>query len=450
LNAPDLEPADPYPAAPLIVETTWAAFGAEHWPWLLVIGLLLLCSAIFSGYEVAFFSGKPDEPLPASERSFLGRCLLRFRQNPQEFIATLLISNNLVNVAIVMISAMLLGQLRTSGLVTLDDRVWAVVDVVLITALVLFVGEITPKVLATYRRAGFLRTCTGVLYGAYVLLRPLSWLLARTSRLIRYQPADERREVSYQELRKAIDLTPDAASPREEKQILKALVNLGNISVRAIMRARVDVRAVDVRTPTPELLRLVAEYGHSRIPAYAGSLDEIRGILYIKDLLPLLRNPETTEDWTHLLREPYFVPEGKKINNLFNEFKEKKLHFAVVVDEYGGTAGIVTLEDILEEIFGEIGESGDESDLPYSQLSDTEFVFDGKMPLLDVCRIVGLDEHTFDEVKGETDSLGGLILELHGRFPQRGATLRYSCFEFTIEALTATPVSYTHLRAHET
>ncbi len=421
-------------------ETTWAAFGAEHWPWLLVIALLLVLSAVFSGYEVAFFSTRPDDPLPASERSFLGRCLLRFRQNPQQFIATLLISNNLVNVAIVLLAAMVLGNLRESGLVTLDNSLWALVDVALITALILFVGEITPKVLATHRRASFLRRYTGILYGAYVLFQPLSWLLARTSRLIRYQPSDDRREVSYEELRKAIDLTPDTASPREEKQILKALVNLGNISVRAIMRARVDVKAVDIRTPTPELLRLVAEYGHSRIPAYEGSLDQVRGILYIKDLLPLLRTPDTTEGWTHLLREPYFVPEGKKINNLFNEFKEKKLHFAVVVDEYGGTAGIVTLEDILEEIFGEIGESGDSSELPYSQLSDTEFVFDGKMPLLDVCRIVGLDEHTFDEVKGETDSLGGLILELHGRFPQRGSTLHYRQFAFTIEAVTATHI----------
>lgn len=416
------------------------AFGAEHWPWLLLIVALLGFSAIFSGYEVAFFTNPKTDDASHSGDGFVNRTLRRFRQHPQQFIATLLISNNFVNVAIVMLSAMVLGNLRMSGLVHLSDTLWTLLDVAVITSLILLFGEITPKVLATHQRKFFLSSFSVVLYGCYVLFHPASWLLSRTSRLFRYRPSDEKREISYDELRKAIEMTPDADSPREEKQILKALVNLNSISVRAIMRARVDVKAIDVRASTQEMLHLVAEYGHSRIPVYENSLDEMRGVVYIKDLLPLLRDPNPKEDWTRLMREPYFVPEGKKINNLLNEFKEKKLHFAVVVDEYGGTAGIVTLEDILEEIFGEIGEGGDQVELPYSQLSDSEFVFDGKMPLLDVCRIAGLDEHTFDDVKGETDSLGGLILELHGKFPQRGYTLRHSHFEFTIEALTATHI----------
>jgi len=405
-----------------------------------LIVALLFCSAIFSGYEVAFFTDRATEEEPRTRNGFVSRTLRHFRQHPQQFIATLLISNNFVNVAIVMLSAMVLGNLRLSGLVHLSDTLWTLLDVAVITSLILLFGEITPKVLATHRQRLFLRGFTTVLYGTYILFQPASWLLSRTSRLIRHRPPKELREISYDELRKAIEMTPDADSPREEKQILKALVNLNSISVRAIMRARVDVKAIDVRASTQELLRQVAEYGHSRIPVYENSLDEMRGVVYIKDLLPLLRDPNSKEDWTRLMREPYFVPEGKKINNLLNEFKEKKLHFAVVVDEYGGTAGIVTLEDILEEIFGEIGEGGDQAELPYSQLSDSEFVFDGKMPLLHICRIAGLDEHTFDDVKGETDSLGGLILELHGKFPQRGYTLRHSHFEFTIEALTATHI----------
>jgi len=425
-----------------LLNTTLGTYLSDNGSWFTFIFVLLCFSAIFSGYEVAFFSQpqNPEEDGENNKNGFVGRSLRLFHAHPKQFIATLLISNNLANIATVVLSATLLSQFRATEMVVMSDALWAVVDVVLITSMILFFGEITPKIFATYRRKVYIKYLTFVIRGAFSVFWPMSWLLARSSRLFHFLPSDSEQLISHDEIRRAIEMTPDTDSPREEKQILKALVNLGQITVRAIMRARVDVKAIEVKTTVSELISTVAEYGYSRVPVYENSLDEVRGVLYIKDLMPLLRDPNPSADWHRLMREPYFVPENKKINKLLNEFKEKKLHIAIVVDEYGGTAGIVTLEDILEEIFGEIGESGDQAELAYSKLSDTEFVFDAKMPLLDICRISGLEDRIFDEVKGETDSLGGLILELHGQFPQRGFCLRYKNFEFTIEAVTATHI----------
>jgi gliding motility-associated protein GldE len=395
---------------------------------------------ITSGYEAAFFSQSREEheQLRKPELTYHQQTLLLFLRNPQRFLASILILNNLFNIGLVLVTSATFQVFQRY--VYLPEWAWVLLDVLVVTSILLLFCEITPKTYASQQHQLFLRRFSWFIRFWFLLVYPLASLLALATRVFEHKKAVRKvqEEVSLQELRKAIDLTSDLDSPPEEKQILKGLVNLNTTPVKAIMRARVDIKGVSDSFSLEEVIERVNRYGYSRMPVYGGSLDDIRGVLHIKDLLPFLDPPQDAppRDWKTVVRKPYFVPEHKKLNKLLEELKARKQHFALVVDEYGGTSGLVTLEDILEEIFGEIADDRQHEELRFSQLSANEYVFDGKMPLLDICRVANLDTHSFDAIRGDNDSLGGLILEILGRFPQKHEAIEHPPFRFEVEAVT--------------
>lgn len=417
----------------------WGQFFSENGAYLLFAILFLALAAIVSGYETAFFALPKEDLEKFAEKprpSFYEKWVLHFHANPQQFIATLVIANNAFNVGLIVITTFILADLKK--IILLNDWVWTTIDVFIITSIILFVGEITPKIYGAYRQVLVLTLFTFFIRGLYGFFYPMSWLLARSTVLLYRKRGVQEQNITVEELKHAIDITSEEHSPKEEKKILKALVNLNAIHVRTIMRARVDVKAVAQELTTERVLRLVSQYGYSRLPVYQDSLDQIKGVLHIKDMLPALEGPAF--DWHVYIRPAYYVPETKKIGKLFNEFKEKKLHIAIVVDEFGGTAGIVTLEDILEEIFGEIGDDSDKDEIVYSKLSENAYIFEGKTPLIDVCKILQLDENFFEAADGENDRLGGLLLELCGTIPAKGAEAVYKNLRFVIEYVTSTHI----------
>ena len=359
-------------------------------------------------------------------------------KRPRELLATILIFNNLVNVGIILLSTFTLSEMSTlygwnegsAGILL------KITEVGLITFLLLFFGEITPKVYASQRRLQIVRLMALTMNVLRILFYPLSFLLINSTSFLDKRLRIESDAASFEDIKHAIDLTSEDESPGSEKEILKGIVEFSNISVKAIMRARVDVIAIEQNTSFDEVVELINEYGYSRIPVYDESLDSIKGILYVKDLLRRLKDKQENPQWLDLIRQAYFVPESKKIDDLLEEFKTKRLHIAIVVDEYGGTAGIVTLEDIIEEIFGEINDEFDPEEMYFSKLSDTAFVFDGKVPLHDLVKITDLPDPIFDEAKGDADSLAGLVLEIHGKIPLKGDVIEFENFRFHIESVT--------------
>ena len=311
----------------------------------------------------------------------------------------------------------------------------AILEVGIITFILLLFGEITPKVYAVQHRRKIVNGTAYLIKFLRTILYPLSWVMINSTKFIDNRITRENDFASKENIKMAIDLTSDEDSPEEEKQILKGLIDFSSISVKAIMTSRVDMRAIDKDLSFAELVEQINEFGYSRIPVFEESPDSIKGILYVKDLLPLLNDPAKNVDWQKLLRPPLFIPETKKIDTLLEEFRERRLHIAIVVDEFGGTAGIVTLEDIIEEIFGEINDEFDHEELIYSKLSDKEFVFDGKTALHQVFEVTHLNPEFFKEARGDKDSLAGLILEFHGKIPSRGDIINFNGFEFHIESV---------------
>jgi putative hemolysin len=398
----------------------------------LVLGMftilfLLLVSALVSGSEVAFFSLLPTEIEKLRDsKSRASHRVLHSIDQPDILLATILVVNNFVNVGIVILSTFISSQIFDFG-----DRqaLGFAIQVVVITFIILFFSEILPKVYANRYAVSFAKFTSGILVVLIKLFWPISSLLIRSTQIVNKRLLKNKNNLSINQLSDALELTE--VSLNEEKSILKGIVKFGNIDVNEIMRSRVDVVGVEILTTYTDLLKLANESGHSRIPVYEDNFDKITGILYIKDLLPHLNKPDDFA-WQKLIREPYFVPESKKINDLLKEFQLKHIHMAVVVDEYGGTSGIVTLEDILEEIVGEITDESDESELPYKKTDDNNITFDGKIFLNDFYKITDVDDDVFDKVKGDADTLAGLILELRGEIPKRGDKLAYKNFVFEI------------------
>jgi len=426
---------DPEPASYNFILTSFPEFLTLFGPYILAILVLLVLSAIISGAEVAFFSLTEAEKEEIREENSR---VWELVSKPRKLLATILIFNNLVNVAIILLSSFLLNLMAT--LFQWNSQSWAeyvipVIEVGLITFILLFFGEITPKVYATQNRLSIVQKVSLPLLGLRTFLTPLSWLLTKSTGFIDRRIKNQSEAASFEDIKHAIDLTSEEASPEEEKTILKGIVNFSSTMVKAVMRARVDMVAIDISQPLSEVVDVINEAGYSRIPVYDYSLDKIKGILYVKDLLPLLKPNATSQNWQSLIRQPYFVPETKKIDDLLEEFKSRRLHIAIVVDEFGGTGGLVTLEDIIEEIFGEIVDEFDEEELGYSKLSETVFIFDGKMPLNDILRIVEVPDDSFDEVRGDADTLAGLILEAHGRIPGIGDEIEFGDFRFIIESV---------------
>jgi putative hemolysin len=451
---------DPDPASFLLVQSTFSEFLSGYWMFFVLVGVLLILSAISAATEVAFFSltkVEIEEIREGNSRS--DRVVLDLLQRPKQLLATLLIFNNLINIGMVILSTFLLGELVTAmswGQQLVIDPVtqaqsWVkvewqlvvikIVEVGVITFILMFFGEIMPKVYGTQNRERLVRSMAYWVRPVSAILYPVSWLLINTTKFIDTRFKAEKSEASFEEIKHAIDLTSEEESPDEEKEILKGIVTFSSISVKNIMHPRVNVHAVEFSLPFPELVDQINEFGYSRLPVYEDSLDNVKGVLYIKDLLPMLKEKSTDVKWQVLVRPPYFVPESKKIDDLLDEFKSKRLHIAIVVDEFGGTAGLVTLEDIVEEIFGEINDEFDEDEAQWSMLSEHEFVFDGKIPLNDVLKVTGVPDDAFQAARGEADSLGGLILELCGKFPDKGDVIEMDGYRFLIESVSRNRIS---------
>lgn len=419
----------------ILLQAPATVFSAGVVAGIIAIIVLLAGSAMASGAEVAFFSLGPKQmhELRLKEDK-ADRAVLHLLEKPKRLLATLLITNNFINVGIVIISTYLTNSLFDLA----NTPYWVAffIQVVVVTSLILLIGEIMPKVYATRRNLRFARALAAPVQVATKIFYPLSSVLVNSTNLIDKRITRKAYNVSINELSDAIELTSGIDTPAEEKKILQGIVKFGDIEVKEIMRSRVDVTAVDISLKYNDLLKTIIDAGYSRIPVYEDSFDQVKGVLYIKDLLPYLDKTDDF-DWNSLLRDAFFVPENKKINDLLQEFQEKKIHLAVVVDEFGGTSGIVTLEDIIEEIVGEISDEFDEpvGEFEYSRIDDRNYIFEGKTSLNDMCKILGIKDDLFDEVRGDADSIAGLLLELVQKMPDRDEKVTFYNYTFTVKSV---------------
>ena len=415
-----------------------------------VIALVLACLLlVFSGYasgsEIAFFSLSPNDLNELDDvKNPRDRKILALREDSERTLATILITNNLVNVTIIMLCNYFFAQVFRFG-----TAYWLefVVITVLLTFLLLLFGEIMPKVYAGQHALAFCRMSAPGILGLSKLFRPMANILIRSGVLAEKVVQKENHVLSVDDLEQALELT-DEEELKEEKNMLEGIVRFGDETAKEVMTSRQDIVDLDFRTSFPEVLQCIVENNYSRIPVYQDSIDNIRGILYIKDLLPHLSKPSTFR-WQSLIRPPYFVPETKKIDDLLREFQENKVHIAIVVDEYGGTSGLITLEDILEEIVGEINDEYDEEEKSYVRINANTYVFEGKTLLSDFFKILDLDDETFEEVEGDADSLAGLLLEIKGDFPVLHERIDYENFTFEVTELDGHRISKIKVVIHE-
>ncbi len=394
-----------------------------------VLLLLLICSALISGSEVAFFSLNASDLESLEENNAENERINNLLKQPEELLGTILIANNFVNVGIVILSSFLLNEY-------FSPENWStlavfLVEILSITTVLLLFGEILPKVYARSSRLSFAKLVAGFLSGIHKILLPLSRRLSKTVNRLSIEGKGP--SISVDDLEQALELTSDDNTKEEEQRILKGIVRFGSTSVKEVMTPRTSVVAIDEKTGYHEALNKMTESGYSRIPVFEENLDQIKGLLYVKDLLPYMDASEKF-GWQDLMRQPFFVPESKKIDDLLGEFQRRRVHLAIVVDEFGGTSGVITLEDVLEEIVGEISDEFDDDDLSYSKLDDYNFVFEASIPLIDLCRVLDLPKDRFDAVDGESDTLAGLVLELAGKFLDKGEVISYDEFTFLVES----------------
>lgn len=394
-----------------------------------ILLLLLICSALISGSEVAFFSLNASDLESLEENNAENERINNLLKQPEELLGTILIANNFVNVGIVILSSFLLNEY-------FSPENWStlavfLVEILSITTVLLLFGEILPKVYARSSRLSFAKLVAGFLSGIHKILLPLSRRLSKTVNRLSIEGKGP--SISVDDLEQALELTSDHNTKEEEQRILKGIVRFGSTSVKEVMTPRTSVVAIDEKTGYHEALNKMTESGYSRIPVFEENLDLIKGLLYVKDLLPYMDASEKF-GWQDLMRQPFFVPESKKIDDLLGEFQRRRVHLAIVVDEFGGTSGVITLEDVLEEIVGEISDEFDDDDLSYSKLDDYNFVFEASIPLIDLCRVLDLPKDRFDAVDGESDTLAGLVLELAGKFLDKGEVISYDEFTFLVES----------------
>jgi putative hemolysin len=428
-----LETPDPDPYASifsLMTSIIFLGFDANTVFSLLVLLLLLAVSALISGSETAFFSLKPtDLNALKEEASEQNKKVLHLREIPKTLLATILIVNNLVNVSIVILSSYI-----TFNLFDFSQNALAafLIQVVVITSLILIFGEIVPKIYANKKPLRIAQMMAPVLLVFIYIFKPLSATLVGSISFLDKHLANKTHSLTMSELSAAIDITSDETTPPAEKKMLKGIATFGEKEVRSVMKSRVDITAIDVKASFDKLIDMVLNSGFSRIPVFEGNLDKVLGILYIKDLIPFLSNDDI--DWKKLIRPAFFVPENKKINDLLQEFRQKKIHMAIVVDEYGGTAGLLTLEDIIEEIVGDISDEFDKvpDDSFYKKTGQGIYVFEGRSNLVDFIKVMDLEDHYFENVQGDSDTLAGLLLELEGRIPENGVQVKCKGFLFEV------------------
>jgi gliding motility-associated protein GldE len=386
-----------------------------------------------SGAEVAIFSltkSNIDEGI--ENKSVKMQIISDLLNRPKKLLATILVANNFINIAIVLLFAYI-GETIFSNITNSIARFF--LEVVCATFLILLFGEIIPKIYASRNSVQFSSFMARPLKILDFIFSPISLPMRYVTMKIQNTFGKQKSNLSVDQLSQALELTNDEDTTQEEQKILQGIVSFGNTDTKQVMRPRMDLFALDINTPYETIIKEIINNGYSRIPVYEESIDTIKGVLYVKDLLPHLNKKKF--NWTKILREPFFVPENKKLDDLMVEFQTKKVHLAVVVDEYGGTSGLVSLEDIIEEIVGDISDEYDDEDLIYTKLDDNNYSFEGKTPLKDVYKIVGIEEDIgdFESKKGDAETLAGFVLEISGGFPRIGSKLNFKTYVFTIEAL---------------
>lgn len=409
---------------------------SSDWPAIIgcviAIVIFILLSALFSGSENALFSlNKPQIEELTDNESATAKAITFLISNPKKLLATILIGNTFINVAMVMVSTVLLTTIFDFE----HNPVFGfLIEVVFVTFMIVLFGEVIPKIYAVQNNLKVSAWVAVFMFYMYKLFRPLVFVLENSTSIIDKRVTKRGHILSVDELSHAIDITTESDAPKQEKSILKGIVNFVNTNVTEIMCQRPDIAAIDIETNFTELLQQIDELGYSRIPVYQDSLDEIKGILSIKDILPHIHQSADFK-WQELARPAFYVPESKKIDDLLKDFQNKRTHMAIVVDEFGGTSGLVTMEDILEEVFGEINDEFDEDEIYYSKLDENTFVFEAKMLINDACKYMELELDIFDDVRNEADTLAGLILELNGDMPKQNQEIKYHPLTFKIEAV---------------
>jgi len=400
---------------------------------------LFISSALVSGTEVAFFSLSQTDLNELSNNGKQENIVVTLLESPRKLLATILITNNFINILIVLLFASMAETLFSDFNLDIDLYYFTVpvrflIEIILVTFLILLFGEVLPKVYASRNALTFSKTMSKFINFVSVLLTPFSLPLISLTKWIEKKLGSKGTNFSVETLSQALELTSQGATSKDEQKILQGIVNFGNTETVQIMKPRIDIFAISDDEPYEVVLKKILENGYSRNPVYKENIDNIIGVLYAKDLLEHLN--KKSFKWQNLLREPFFVPENKKLDDLLSDFRAIKNHLAIVVDEYGGTSGLVTLEDVIEEIVGDINDEFDDDDLTYSKIDANNFIFEGKTSIKDFCRVLDDEnEEIFEEEKGESETLAGFILEISRKFPKKGEKINFKNYTFTIEAL---------------
>lgn len=395
------------------------------------IVLLLFCCAMVAASEVAFFSlNSKDLSDFASSSSSKAKIITNLLNKPKKLLATILVANNFLHIAIVILFSFSLDEVFS----TIASPVLKfAVEVILVTFLILLFGEVLPKIYASRNNVKFASFIALPLSILDKLLTPISIPMRSLTLFLQKKLVKEKTNFSVDQLSQALELTSTEDTSHEEQKILEGIVSFGNTDTKQVMSPRIDIFGLDISETFAEIYPKIVEKGYSRIPVYQDNIDSIKGVLFVKDLIPHINKKEF--DWKQLLREPFFVPENKKLDNLLKDFQSMKSHLAIVVDEYGGTSGLVSLEDIIEEIVGDISDEFDDENINYSKIDDTNFLFEGKINLKDFYRIIDVDENIFENRKGEAETLAGFILEILGNFPKKGQKITFENCLFMIEVV---------------
>jgi putative hemolysin len=396
---------------------------------IIAIIMLLACSAFISGSEVALFSLSQKDVDEIQNKDFnKGILISRLLEKPKKLLATILVANNFVNIAVVIIFSSFSGRFFNE---IESPALRFTFEVVLVTFFILLFGEVLPKIYANRNNMDFATKVAVPITVLNNLLSPISVPMRNGIHYIEKKLSVQKGNFSVDQLSQALELTSQSDTTDGEQKILEGIVTFGNTEVRQVMSPRIDVFALNIEHDFKEIMPKIIEKGYSRIPVYKENIDQIEGILFIKDLIPYIDNDDF--NWVELLREPFFVPENKKLDDLLKDFQAMKSHLAIVVDEYGGTSGIISLEDVLEEIVGDISDEFDDEDLIYSQIDDNNYLFEGKISLKDFYRILDVDEDEFEKQKGEAETLAGFLLEISGNFPKKRQKITFHNLIFTIE-----------------
>ncbi|HSD07783.1 gliding motility-associated protein GldE [Flavobacterium sp.] len=393
--------------------------------------ILLFCSAIVSGAEVALFSlSQKDLEDSFSEDNSKGKIISYLLEKPKKLLATLLVANNFINIGVVI----LFSSVGKNVFAVIESPVLKfIVEVVLVTFLLLLFGEVLPKVYASRNNVKFAHLVAYPIAGLDKILSPVSMPMRSVTLFLQNKLGKQKTNFSVDQLSQALELTSNEETSTDEQKILEGIVSFGNTDTKQVMSPRIDVFALEITESFASIYPKIIEKGFSRIPVYRDNIDQIEGVLFVKDLLPYINDADF--DWITLLREPFFVPENKKLDNLLKDFQSMKSHLAIVVDEYGGTSGLVSLEDVIEEIVGDISDEFDDEPVNFSKIDDRNYIFEGKINLKDFFRIIDVDENLFEEKKGEAETLAGFILELLGNFPEKGEEIVFENCTFVIESV---------------